>query len=161
LLAQRQLRYRFQHYAQKKTPTCQNWCGAKPGSMRSSAGTADADEGLPLAYNKDLQEDKSTFDAVKNSHCLEAMTILLRTDWNFAPLAWQPWLRLFQCYRCRRLSGSARRSLREAYNLVGKVVKLAMPLVNSSRFEPGGGKLCIRRLKDIYQAISPASRCRA
>jgi len=27
--------------------------------MWSSAGTADADEGLPLAYNKDLQEDKA------------------------------------------------------------------------------------------------------
>jgi argininosuccinate lyase len=42
-------------------------------------------KGLPLAYNKDLQEDKEAlFDAVKTViACLEAMTILLREGLEF------------------------------------------------------------------------------
>ncbi|HCF29051.1 MAG TPA: argininosuccinate lyase, partial [Cyanobacteria bacterium UBA11049] len=42
-------------------------------------------KGLPLAYNKDLQEDKEAlFDTVKTvKACLEAMTILLREGLEF------------------------------------------------------------------------------
>ncbi|MEQ8960386.1 MAG: argininosuccinate lyase, partial [Coleofasciculus sp. C2-GNP5-27] len=45
-------------------------------------------KGLPLAYNKDLQEDKEAlFDSVKTvKGCLEAMTILLREGLEFCPL---------------------------------------------------------------------------
>jgi len=42
---------------QRKNPDVPE-CGAKPGSMRSSAGTADADEGVTLGIQQDLQEDK-------------------------------------------------------------------------------------------------------
>ena len=42
-------------------------------------------KGLPLAYNKDLQEDKEAiFDSVKTVRaCLEAMTILLSEGIEF------------------------------------------------------------------------------
>lgn len=84
-------------------------------------------KGLPLAYNKDLQEDKeSLFDAVKTvSVCLEAMTILFREGLEF---------------RSERLTEAVNEDFsnatdvadylaakgvpfRIAYNLVGKVVK--------------------------------------
>lgn len=83
-------------------------------------------KGLPLAYNKDLQEDKEAlFDSVKTvSACLQAMTILLREGMEF---------------KCDRLAEAVAEDFsnatdvadylatkgvpfREAYNLVGKVV---------------------------------------
>jgi argininosuccinate lyase len=87
-------------------------------------------KGLPLAYNKDLQEDKeSLFDAVKTvKACLEAMTILFREGLEF---------------RRDRLHEAVNEDFsnatdvadylaakgvpfREAYNLVGKVVKTSL-----------------------------------
>jgi argininosuccinate lyase len=107
-------------------------------------------KGLPLAYNKDLQEDKEAlFDAVKTVKvCLEAMTILLREGLEF---------------RTQRLAEAVAEDFsnatdvadylaakgipfREAYNLVGKVVKTSL----------AAGKL----LKDLslaeWQELHPA-----
>lgn len=107
-------------------------------------------KGLPLAYNKDLQEDKEAlFDAVITvQSCLEAMTILLREGMEF---------------RTARLNAAVDEDFsnatdvadylaskgvpfREAYNLVGKVVKTSL----------AAGKL----LKDLtlaeWQTIHPA-----
>lgn len=107
-------------------------------------------KGLPLAYNKDLQEDKEgIFDAVKTvKACLEAMTILLSEGITF---------------NHHRLNSAVAEDFsnatdvadylatkgvpfREAYNLVGKVVKTSL----------AQGKL----LKDLtlseWQQIHPA-----
>ncbi|NJM72271.1 MAG: argininosuccinate lyase [Scytonema sp. RU_4_4] len=107
-------------------------------------------KGLPLAYNKDLQEDKEgLFDSVNTvKACLEAMTILLQEGLEF---------------RTQRLAEAVTQDFsnatdvadylaargvpfREAYNLVGKVVKISI----------AGGKL----LKDLsleeWQELHPA-----
>lgn len=107
-------------------------------------------KGLPLAYNKDLQEDKEAlFDTVKTVRaCLEAITILLQEGIEF---------------RTERLNTAVAEDFsnatdvadylatkgvpfREAYNLVGKVVKTSL----------AAGKL----LKDLtmaeWQMIHPA-----
>ncbi len=107
-------------------------------------------KGLPLAYNKDLQEDKEAlFDTVKTvKACLEAMTILLGEGIEF---------------RTERLAEAVAEDFsnatdvadylaakgvpfREAYNLVGKVVKTCL----------AAGKL----LKDLsleeWKALHPA-----
>lgn len=87
-------------------------------------------KGLPLAYNKDLQEDKEAlFDGVKTVQaCLEAMTILMQEGLEF---------------RTDRLNSAVTEDFsnatdvadylaakgvpfREAYNLVGKVVKTSL-----------------------------------
>lgn len=107
-------------------------------------------KGLPLAYNKDLQEDKEAiFDGVKTVRsCLSAMTILLGEGIEF---------------RTQRLNEAVAEDFsnatdvadylaakgvpfREAYNLVGKVVKMSI----------AAGKL----LKDLsleeWQQLHPA-----
>lgn len=107
-------------------------------------------KGLPLAYNKDLQDDKEAlFDSVKTvKSCLEAMTILLGEGLEF---------------QVKRLASAVTEDFsnatdvadylatkgvpfREAYNLVGKVVKTSL----------AQGKL----LKDLtlaeWQALHPA-----
>ncbi|WP_353931787.1 argininosuccinate lyase [Okeanomitos corallinicola TIOX110] len=107
-------------------------------------------KGLPLAYNKDLQEDKEgIFDSVNTvKACLEAMTILMKEGLEF---------------RHQRLAAAVTEDFsnatdvadylaargvpfREAYNLVGKVVKTSI----------AAGKL----LKDLtieeWQQIHPA-----
>ena len=107
-------------------------------------------KGLPLAYNKDLQEDKEAlFDSVKTvSACLEAMTILMREGLEF---------------RTERLNAAvaedfsnatdvadylAARNVpfREAYNIVGRVVKTSL----------ASGKLLKDLTLDEWQAIHPA-----
>jgi len=118
-------------------------------------------KGLPLAYNKDLQEDKEAlFDSVRTvKGCLEAITILLREGLEF---------------RTQRLAQAVNEDFsnatdvadylaakgvpfREAYNLVGKIVRTCL----------SAGKL-LKDLTlqewqelhpaieaDIYQAIAP------
>ncbi|MEH2410304.1 argininosuccinate lyase [Nostoc sp.] len=118
-------------------------------------------KGLPLAYNKDLQEDKEgLFDSVNTVKAsLEAMTILLREGLEFRTQ------RLAQAVTEDFSNATdvadylAARGIpfREAYNLVGKVVKTSI----------AAGKL-LKDLKlsewqqlhpafaaDIYEAISP------
>ncbi|MDZ8241237.1 MAG: argininosuccinate lyase [Nostoc sp. ChiQUE01a] len=107
-------------------------------------------KGLPLAYNKDLQEDKEglfdTVNTVKAS--LEAMTILLGEGLEF---------------RTQRLAEAVTEDFsnatdvadylatrgvpfREAYNLVGKVVKTSI----------AAGKLLKDLTLDEWQQIHPA-----
>jgi argininosuccinate lyase len=118
-------------------------------------------KGLPLAYNKDLQEDKEAiFDGVKTiKACLEAMTILLKEGIEF---------------RTERLEMAVAEDFsnatdvadylaakgipfREAYNLVGKVVKTSLSVGKLLK------DLTVTEWKqihpafesDIYEAIAP------
>jgi argininosuccinate lyase len=107
-------------------------------------------KGLPLAYNKDLQEDKEAlFDAVKTVlACLEAMTILMDEGLVF---------------RTARLNQAVTEDFsnatdvadylaakgipfREAYNLVGKVVKTSL----------AAGKLLKDLTLEEWQSLHPA-----
>lgn len=118
-------------------------------------------KGLPLAYNKDLQEDKEAlFDSVNTvKACLEATTILLQFGLEF---------------RTQRLAAAVTEDFsnatdvadylaargvpfREAYNLVGKVVKTSiaagkllkdLQLSEWQQLHPAFAA-------DIYEAISP------
>lgn len=118
-------------------------------------------KGLPLAYNKDLQDDKEAlFDSVKTvKACLEAMTILLREGLEF---------------RTERLAAAVEEDFsnatdvadylaargvpfREAYNLVGKVVKTciaANKLLKDLTLEEWQA-LHPAFANDIYEAIAP------
>jgi argininosuccinate lyase len=107
-------------------------------------------KGLPLAYNKDLQDDKEAlFDSVKTvKACVEAMTILMREGLSF---------------RTARLNTAVTEDFsnatdvadylaakgvpfREAYNLVGKVVKTSL----------AAGKLLKDLTLEEWQALHPA-----
>ena len=118
-------------------------------------------KGLPLAYNKDLQEDKEgLFDSVNTVKAsLEAMTILLREGLEF---------------RTQRLASAVAEDFsnatdvadylaargvpfREAYNLVGKVVKTSITagkLLKDLKLEEWQ-QLHPAFAADIYEAISP------
>ncbi len=118
-------------------------------------------KGLPLAYNKDLQEDKEgIFDSVKTvKGCLEAMTILLGEGLEF---------------KSDRLMGAVAEDFsnatdvadylaargvpfREAYNLVGKVVKTSLEagkLLKDLSLEEWKA-LHPKFDEDIYEAIAP------
>jgi argininosuccinate lyase len=118
-------------------------------------------KGLPLAYNKDLQEDKEAiFDGVNTvKACLEAMTILLQEGIEF---------------RTERLAQAVSEDFsnatdvadylaakgvpfREAYNLVGKVVKTSLSagkLLKDLTLEEWQ-QLHPAFETDIYQAIAP------
>ncbi|MEG3437064.1 argininosuccinate lyase [Pannus brasiliensis CCIBt3594] len=118
-------------------------------------------KGLPLAYNKDLQEDKEAlFDAVNTVRVsLEAMTILLAEGMQF---------------RTERLAAAVSEDFsnatdvadylaakgvpfREAYNLVGKVVKTSLAagkLLKDLTLEEWRS-LHPAFEEDIYEAITP------
>ncbi|MBW4418895.1 MAG: argininosuccinate lyase [Myxacorys californica WJT36-NPBG1] len=87
-------------------------------------------KGLPLAYNKDLQEDKEAlFDAVKTTKvCLEAMTILLREGLEFKTARLQEAVAEDFSNATDVADYLAAKGVpfREAYNLVGKVVKTSL-----------------------------------
>ncbi|MCC5637925.1 argininosuccinate lyase [Nostoc sp. CHAB 5844] len=118
-------------------------------------------KGLPLAYNKDLQEDKEgLFDGVNTvKACIEAMTILLNEGLEF---------------RSQRLGEAVAEDFsnatdvadylaakgvpfREAYNLVGKVVKTSIAagkLLKDLTLEEWQ-QLHPAFAADIYDAIAP------
>jgi argininosuccinate lyase len=87
-------------------------------------------KGLPLAYNKDLQEDKEAlFDAVNTIQaCLEAMTILMREGIEFRParLAEAVASDFANATDVADYLATKGVPFREAYNLVGKVVKTCL-----------------------------------
>ena len=71
-------------------------------------------KGIPLAYNKDMQEDKElTFDAIDTvKGCIALFTGMVSTmefrkDSNGSECK----ERIYQCYRCCRLSGKSRSSV--------------------------------------------------
>ncbi len=118
-------------------------------------------KGLPLAYNKDLQEDKEAlFDTVNTvKACLEAMTILLREGLEFRTQ------RLAEAV-CEDFSNAtdvadylAAKGIpfREAYNLVGKVVKtcIASKKLLKDLSLDEWKQLHTAFEADIYEAISP------
>lgn len=118
-------------------------------------------KGLPLAYNKDLQEDKEAlFDSVKTVQaCLEAMTILMQEGLEFcAPRLNQAVAEDFSnATDVADYLAAKGVPFREAYNLVGRVVKTSL----------AAGKLLkdltLEEWKmlhpafdvDIYEAIAP------
>ncbi|MFP4254209.1 MAG: argininosuccinate lyase [Halothece sp.] len=136
---------------QKKNPDIPELIRGKTGRVCGSLqGMLMLMKGLPLAYNKDLQEDKEgLFDAVKTTQaCLEAMTILLTEGLEF---------------RQQRLSEAVTEDFsnatdvadylvtkgvpfREAYNLVGKVVRTCL----------GKDKLLKDLTLEEWQQIHPA-----
>ncbi len=107
-------------------------------------------KGLPLAYNKDLQDDKEAiFDGVKTvKGCLEAMIILLEEGIEFRQerLAQAVSEDFSNATDVADYLASKGVPFREAYNLVGKVVKTSL----------ASGKL----LKDLtlqqWQQLHPA-----
>lgn len=118
-------------------------------------------KGLPLAYNKDLQEDKEAlFDGVNTvKSCLEAMTILMGEGIEFQGKRLQEAVNEDFSNATDVADYLAAKGVpfREAYNLVGKVVKTSL----------AGGKLLkdltMEEWKnlhpafeiDIYEAITP------
>ncbi|MBE9078383.1 argininosuccinate lyase [Romeria aff. gracilis LEGE 07310] len=148
---------------QKKNPDVPELVRGKTGRVFGHLqGLLVMMKGLPLAYNKDLQEDKEAlFDTVRTvTGCLEAMTILLQEGLTFRP---------------QRLTAAVSEDFsnatdvadylaakgvpfREAYNLVGKVVKTSLAankllkdltLDEWQTLHPGFEA-------DIYAAIAPA-----
>lgn len=118
-------------------------------------------KGLPLAYNKDLQEDKEgLFDTVNTvSGCLEAMTILLREGIEFQPqrLADAVASDFSNATDVADYLASKGVPFREAYNLVGKVVRTSLAqnkLLKDLTLEEWQA-LHPKFEPDIYEAITP------
>ncbi|MDJ0729647.1 MAG: argininosuccinate lyase [Crocosphaera sp.] len=147
---------------QKKNPDVPELVRGKTGRVFGHLqGLLVLMKGLPLAYNKDLQEDKEAiFDGVKTvKGCLEAMTVLLGQGIKF---------------RKERLSQAVSEDFsnatdvadylaargvpfREAYNLVGKVVKTSLAagkLLKDLTLEEWQ-ELHPKFEADIYEAIAP------
>jgi argininosuccinate lyase len=136
---------------QKKNPDVPELVRGKSGRVFGHLqGLLVMMKGLPLAYNKDLQEDKEAmFDTVKTvSTCLQAMTILLEQGLEFQPqrLAEAVAEDFSNATDVADYLAAKGVPFREAYNLVGKVVKTSL----------ASGKL----LKDLsleeWQALHPA-----
>jgi argininosuccinate lyase len=147
---------------QKKNPDVPELVRGKAGRVFGHLqGLLVMMKGLPLAYNKDLQEDKEAlFDGVNTAKaCLEAMTILLSEGLEF---------------RTARLNSAVAEDFsnatdvadylaakgvpfREAYNIVGKVVKLCLAqgkLLKDLSLEEWQA-LHPQFEPDIYDAITP------
>jgi argininosuccinate lyase len=147
---------------QKKNPDVPELVRGKAGRVFGHLqGLLVMMKGLPLAYNKDLQEDKEAlFDGVNTvKACLEAMTILLAEGIEF---------------RTARLNSAVAEDFsnatdvadylaakgvpfREAYNIVGKVVKLCLvqgKLLKDLSLEEWQA-LHPQFEPDIYSAITP------
>ena len=118
-------------------------------------------KGLPLAYNKDLQEDKEAlFDTVKTvKACLEVMTILLREGLEFRNTRLAEAVAEDFSNATDVADYLAQRGVpfREAYNLVGKAVRTCVTTGKLLK------DLSLEEWKtlhpafeaDIYQAIAP------
>ncbi|MEM8544674.1 MAG: argininosuccinate lyase [Cyanobacteria bacterium P01_H01_bin.119] len=118
-------------------------------------------KGLPLAYNKDLQEDKEAlFDTVKTvQSCLAAMTILLQEGLVFKPqrLAAAVADDFSNATDVADYLATKGVPFREAYNLVGKVVKTSLAankLLKDLTLDEWKG-LHPAFDADIYDAIAP------
>ena len=136
---------------QKKNPDVPELIRGKAGRVIGHLqGMLVLMKGLPLAYNKDLQEDKEAlFDAVKTVKVsLEAMTVLLEEGIIFRQGRLEEAVSEDFSNATDVADYLAAKGVpfREAYNLVGKVVKSSLAV----------GKL----LKDLsleeWQALHPA-----
>jgi argininosuccinate lyase len=107
-------------------------------------------KGLPLAYNKDLQEDKEPlFDTVLTVQtCLEAMTILLKEGLEFRTTRLQEAVNedFSNATDVADYLVTKGVPFRESYNLVGKVVKTCL----------AQGKLLKDLSLDEWRALHPA-----
>jgi len=147
---------------QKKNPDVPELVRGKTGRVFGHLqGMLVLMKGLPLAYNKDLQEDKEAlFDAVITvQSCLEAMTILLQEGMEFRRD------RLLEAVSEDFSNATdvadylAAKGIpfREAYNLVGKVVKTSLTqgkLLKDLTLEEWK-ELHPAFEQDIYDAIAP------
>jgi len=147
---------------QKKNPDVPELVRGKTGRVFGHLqGLLVLMKGLPLAYNKDLQDDKEAlFDTVKTVQgCLEAMTVLMAEGLEFRPSRLQEAVESDFSNATDVADYLAAKGVpfREAYNLVGKVVKTSL----------AAGKL-LKDLsldewkalheafeEDIYEAIAP------
>ncbi len=147
---------------QKKNPDVPELVRGKTGRVFGHLqGMLVLMKGLPLAYNKDLQDDKeSLFDSVKTvKGCLEAMTILLREGIEFrtARLAEAVAEDFSNATDVADYLAARGVPFREAYNLVGKVVKTSLAagkLLKDLSLEEWK-ELHPAFEPDIYEAISP------
>ncbi len=136
---------------QKKNPDVPELVRGKTGRVFGHLqGLLVLMKGLPLAYNKDLQEDKEAlFDTVKTVQgCLEAMTILLSEGLVFQPprLAAAVASDFSNATDVADYLATKGVPFREAYNLVGKVVKTSL----------AANKLLKDLTLDEWQGIHPA-----
>ena len=136
---------------QKKNPDIPELVRGKTGRVFGHLqGLLVIMKGLPLAYNKDLQEDKEgIFDAVKTvKACLEAMTILLNEGIEFktARLGEAVAEDFSNATDVADYLASKDVPFREAYNLVGKVVKTSL----------AAGKLLKDLTLEEWQQLHPA-----
>jgi argininosuccinate lyase len=118
-------------------------------------------KGLPMAYNKDLQEDKEPlFDTVKTVQgCLQAMTILLQEGLEFQTdrLAQTVTTDFSNATDVADYLATKGVPFREAYNLVGKVVRqcLASQKLLKDLSLQEWQALHPAFEEDIYAAIAP------
>ncbi|MEM1281316.1 MAG: argininosuccinate lyase [Cyanobacteria bacterium P01_D01_bin.6] len=113
---------------QKKNPDVPELVRGKTGRVFGHLqGLLVMMKGLPMAYNKDLQEDKEPlFDTVKTVQgCLQAMTILLQAGLEFQTerLATTVTTDFSNATDVADYLAAKGVPFREAYNLVGKVVR--------------------------------------
>ena len=147
---------------QKKNPDIPELVRGKTGRVFGHLqGLLVIMKGLPLAYNKDLQEDKEgLFDTVKTvKACLEAMTILLEQGIEFKTtrLAEAVAEDFSNATDVADYLASKDVPFREAYNLVGKVVKTSLAagkLLKDLTLEEWQ-QLHPAFEADIYEAIAP------
>lgn len=147
---------------QKKNPDVPELVRGKTGRVFGHLqGMLVLMKGLPLAYNKDLQEDKEAlFDAVKTvKGCLEAMTILLAEGMEFrAPRLAEAVAEDFSnATDVADYLAAKGVPFREAYNLVGKVVRTCLEsgkLLKDLTLEEWKS-LHPQFDADIYEAIAP------
>lgn len=136
---------------QKKNPDVPELVRGKTGRVFGHLqGLLVMMKGLPLAYNKDLQEDKEAlFDTVRTVRgCLEAMTILLQEGIGFQVPRLQTAVDEDYANATDVADYLAAKGIpfREAYNLVGQVVKTSLR----------AGKLLRELTLEEWQAIHPA-----
>ncbi|PSN14084.1 argininosuccinate lyase [filamentous cyanobacterium CCT1] len=136
---------------QKKNPDVPELVRGKTGRVFGHLqGLLVMMKGLPLAYNKDLQEDKEAlFDTVQTVQgCLEAMTILLAEGVTFRVPRLRQAVNEDYSNATDVADYLATKGVpfREAYNLVGQVVKTSL----------AAGKLLQELTLSEWQAIHPA-----
>jgi argininosuccinate lyase len=136
---------------QKKNPDVPELVRGKTGRVFGHLqGLLTLMKGLPLAYNKDLQEDKEAlFDGVKTVRVsLEAMTVLLSEGIQFRSerLAIAVSEDFANATDVADYLATKGVPFREAYNLVGKVVKTSL----------AAGKLLKDLTLEEWQALHPA-----
>jgi argininosuccinate lyase len=136
---------------QKKNPDVPELVRGKAGRVYGHLqGLLVMMKGIPLAYNKDFQEDKEAlFDGVKTVRaCLDAMTILFDHGLTFKPLRLAAAVAEDFSNATDVADYLATKGVpfREAYNLVGKVVRTSL----------AANKLLKDLRLDEWQALHPA-----